>query len=165
MTFNDTVVSYFNYYMHLECDTFLTPPPPCAAYIRLWTGLSLVQIMTCRLFGAKSLPEQMLAYCQLDSWEHTSLKFEFEFYLFHSGKCYWKWGLPKRSFCLDLNVLSGTGSTDWSSRQLTCGLVSLIPTVYTECKLQINGKIKDSECVSIHFVSDNCCAFNIKITN
>ena len=24
--------------------------------------------MACRLFGAKPLPETMLAYCQLDSW-------------------------------------------------------------------------------------------------
>ena len=25
--------------------------------------------MACRLFGAEPLPEPMLAYCQLDSWE------------------------------------------------------------------------------------------------
>ena len=29
----------------------------------------MVQVMACRLFGAKPSPEQMLAYCQLDSWE------------------------------------------------------------------------------------------------
>ena len=27
----------------------------------------LVQVMACRLFGAKPLPEPMLAYCQLDT--------------------------------------------------------------------------------------------------
>ena len=31
------------------------------------------------MFGAKPLPEPMLAYCQLDSWEQISVKFEFAF--------------------------------------------------------------------------------------
>ena len=35
--------------------------------------------MACRLFGAKPLPEPMLAYCHLDSWEQISVKFESEF--------------------------------------------------------------------------------------
>ena len=43
--------------------------PPSPAYMRQWTGSALVQVMACRLFGAKPLPEPMLAYCQLDSWE------------------------------------------------------------------------------------------------
>ena len=34
-------------------------------YMRV-TGSSLVQVMTCRLIGAKPLPEQMLTYHQLD---------------------------------------------------------------------------------------------------
>ena len=29
--------------------------------------------MACRLFGAKPLPEPMLVYGQLDSWEHISM--------------------------------------------------------------------------------------------
>ena len=42
----------------------------------------------------------MLAYWQLDSWEHISVKFESRFYHFHSRKCYWKCRLPKwRPFC------------------------------------------------------------------
>ena len=40
--------------------------------------------MVCRLFGDKPLPEPMLAYCQMDSWEQISVKFELEFYHFHS---------------------------------------------------------------------------------
>ena len=43
--------------------------PPSAAFMRQWTGSSLVQVMACRLFGAKPLPETMLTYCQLDSRE------------------------------------------------------------------------------------------------
>ena len=50
--------------------------PHSAAYMRRWTGSSLVQVMACRLFGAKPLPEPMMAYCQLDSWEQISVKFE-----------------------------------------------------------------------------------------
>ena len=37
----------------------------------------------CHLVGTKPLPEPMLAYCQLDSWEHISVKFESEFCHFH----------------------------------------------------------------------------------
>ena len=52
--------------------------PPGAAYMLQWTGSSLVQVMACHLFGTKPLPETMLAYCQLDCWEHISMKFELE---------------------------------------------------------------------------------------
>ena len=41
--------------------------PPSAACMRQWMGSALVQIMACRLFGAKPSPEPMLAYCRLDS--------------------------------------------------------------------------------------------------
>ena len=36
---------------------------PSDAYMRRWTGSSSVQIMACRLFGAKPLSEPMLEYC------------------------------------------------------------------------------------------------------
>ena len=32
--------------------------------------------MACDLFGAKSLSEPMLDYCQLGPWEHIAVKFE-----------------------------------------------------------------------------------------
>ena len=47
-----------------------------------WSGLALVQVMACHLFGTKPLPEPELAYCQLASWEQISVKFESEFYYF-----------------------------------------------------------------------------------
>ena len=50
------------------------------AYRRQWTMSTLVQIMACRLDGAKPLSEPMLIYCQLDPKEHISifhLKFEY----------------------------------------------------------------------------------------
>ena len=31
--------------------------------------------MACRLFGAKLLPEPMLAYCQLDPWDRAYIIF------------------------------------------------------------------------------------------
>ena len=39
---------------------------PGAAYMRQWTGSALVQIMACRLFGAKPLPEPTLTYSEMD---------------------------------------------------------------------------------------------------
>ena len=45
---------------------FFNSSPSSAAYMCQWTGPSLVQVMACRLFDAKPLPEPMLVYCQLD---------------------------------------------------------------------------------------------------
>ena len=75
----------------------ITSAPPSAAYMRQWTGSSLVQIMACRLFGVKPLPEPMLPYCELDPWEPISVKFEHHF---HSIRCIWKFRLPNwQPFC------------------------------------------------------------------
>ena len=41
------------------------------AYMRHWTGSSVVQIMACRLCGAKPLPAPMLTHCQLDHWKQN----------------------------------------------------------------------------------------------
>ena len=84
--------------MVLPCSLWwllINSSPPGAAYMRQWTGSALVQVMACRLFGAKPLPELMLAYCQLNSCDQTSVKFESEFCHFHSWKCIWIW----RPFC------------------------------------------------------------------
>ena len=74
--------------------------PPSATHVRQWTGPALVQVLACRLFGAKPLPEPMPVYCRLNSWEQISVKFEWELYHFHSRKCIWNCPLPKRRpFC------------------------------------------------------------------
>ena len=49
-----------------QVSTFINSSPPSDEYMRRWTGSALVQVMACRLFGAKPLPESMLPYCQLD---------------------------------------------------------------------------------------------------
>ena len=79
---------------------WVNSPPPSVAYVHQWTGSSLLQVMACRLFGAKPLPESMLAYCRLDSWKQISVKFESESYYFQSSICIWNCHLPKwRPFC------------------------------------------------------------------
>ena len=57
----DWLPIYGSYWYHN-----LNSSPPSAAYMRQWAQQALVQVMACRLFGAKPLPEPMLAYCQLD---------------------------------------------------------------------------------------------------
>ena len=43
------------------------------AYMQYQTGPSLVQIMACCLFDAKALSKPMLAHCQFNPWEQTSM--------------------------------------------------------------------------------------------
>ena len=62
---------------------------PSDAYICGQPRQSLVQIMACRLFGAKPLYEPMLSYCQLNPLEQTSVKFESKFKHFHPRKRIW----------------------------------------------------------------------------
>ena len=60
---------------------------PRDTYMRQYNTPTLVQIMACRLIGAKPLSETMLPYCQQDSKEHISVKFYLKFKSFHSRKC------------------------------------------------------------------------------
>ena len=62
---------------------------PSAAYMHRWTGSTLVQVMACRLFGTKPLPEPMQTLCQLDPQEQTSVKFESKCKIFHWWYCIW----------------------------------------------------------------------------
>ena len=78
----------------------LTNLPLVPHLMRQWKVSPLVQIMACRLVGAKPFPEPRMVYCQLDAQEQVSMKLESEFYHFHSIKCVWKCRLPKwRPFC------------------------------------------------------------------
>ena len=63
---------------------------PTDANMRLQPRPPLLHIMACCLFGAKPLYQPMLAYCQLDPWEQTSVKFSSRFKHFHWTKCIWK---------------------------------------------------------------------------
>ena len=66
---------------------WFNPLRPCHAYTRQWTRPSLVQIMACRLFGAKPLSEPMLKYCQLHPKGHILM---IDFFCWRS-KVYIKW--------------------------------------------------------------------------
>ena len=59
--------------LHVYAYTF-NPSPPSAAYLRQWSRSALVQIMTCRVFGAKPLSKLMLGSCYLNTYEQTSMK-------------------------------------------------------------------------------------------
>ena len=91
------IASSLNQYMYRY---WFTARWKLAPYTRQWTGSAFVQVIACRLFGAKPLPEPMLANCQMDSWEQISVKLESEFYHFQSRKCILKCRLPEwRPFC------------------------------------------------------------------
>ena len=65
------VLSIFQAYMchFLWCRTWIIPfklSPPSAAYKCQWIESALVQIMACRLFGAKPLSKPTLDYYQMD---------------------------------------------------------------------------------------------------
>ena len=77
------------------------------AYMRPNNIPTLVQIMACRLFGAKPLSEPMQAYCQVEPKEHISVKYYSKFKGFHSRKCTQKCRLRNGGhFVSGLNVLS-----------------------------------------------------------
>ena len=67
--------------------------PPSVAYMRQWIELATVQVMACRLFGAKPLSKPVLGYCQFDSSEQTSMKFNQNTKTNHSRKCIWQYPL------------------------------------------------------------------------
>ena len=48
---------------------------PSATYMRWRIGSTLVQIMTCHLFGTKPLSKPMLGYCQVGPCEQPLVKF------------------------------------------------------------------------------------------
>ena len=55
--------------------------PSSATYMLQWIGSALVQVMACRLFGVKPLPELMLTYCHLSPKGQT-VKLESKYTIF-----------------------------------------------------------------------------------
>ena len=117
------VWSWINILMSMIIDSYF----PSAAYMRQWFGSALAQIMTCRLFGAKPLPEPKLVYCQWDSWHQISVKFESEFYHFHSRECIWKCRLPEWwTVCPGWYALNSTIYGQLSRAHVTTSLYSAV---------------------------------------
>ena len=94
--------------------------------MRHLTKPSLVQIMACRLVGAKLLSGPMLEYCLLDPMEQISMKFPSKYNTtislkkIHLKTSSGKWWL----FCLGLNMLTNninvlvSGATNPASGRL-----------------------------------------------
>ena len=59
----------------IKGDQLINSSPLSAAYMRPWIGLALIQIMACRLLGAKPLSKPVLGCYKLDPYEQTSVKF------------------------------------------------------------------------------------------
>ena len=53
------------YRAHYDVIVMINPLWPSDAILRQWTGRALFRAMACRLFGAKTLPAQMMSYCQI----------------------------------------------------------------------------------------------------
>ena len=103
-------------------EMIINSSPPGDAYMHQWTALALVQVIARPLFGAKPSPETMLTHCQLDSCEQISVKFQSEFYNFHSRKCIWNCRLPmwrplwpEGRWVNNINGMSHPGQTDVST--------------------------------------------------
>ena len=52
------------------------------------SGPALLQVMACRLLGAKPLPKPMQTYCQVDAKERTSIKSESKYKTFCHGNAF-----------------------------------------------------------------------------
>ena len=89
---------------------------PKEAYMRQWTRPSLVQIMSCRLFGAKALSKPSRAYCQLESREHISMKYFVKFKSFQENAF-------ENVICEKAGILSRFQCVNW----------------FSSCKLSLNS--------------------------
>ena len=79
---------------------------PLVPHMRRWIVSALVEIMACRLDGAKPLPEVILTYNKLDPKEHISMKSYLKLKYCHSRKCIWICRLENGGhFFLGLDVL------------------------------------------------------------
>ena len=79
----ELLVEACHLYTHIRQGCF-NSSPPSTVYMRQWTRSAMVQVMTCRLFGATPLPGPILTYCQLDPQEETSMKIELKYKAIHS---------------------------------------------------------------------------------
>ena len=107
------------------------------AYMRLWMMLSLVQIMACRLLGAKPLPEPMMDYYSLNPWEQISVKRESKYEDVHWKNAFenvvWKYG----QFCLDINLINKMKQNKavCMSRDLCRAVVTPLLALWRYCSL------------------------------
>ena len=66
--------------------------------------LTVAQVMACRRLCVKPLPEQMLAYCQLEPLKQISMKLESKYEPFHTVNCSWKFHLQNTAHYVEAFV-------------------------------------------------------------
>ena len=141
---------YLRFLWHPEqenwADRIFNVCPSIAAYMRLWTVPPLVHLMACHLFGARPLPEPMLAYFNwTPGYKPNFSEFEAEVNNFKSRICIWKCSLLKwRAFCQGGDELN------------------LVPS--SSCEEHFGGmKISESESESIIVYSINIHSIHLQI--
>ena len=77
-------------------------------HIRLGVSL-LVQLNSCRLFVAKSLPKPILTPYQLEHWEQISKEFAYQYNKFPPRKYFWIVICKMATFSSSINVLAYWG--------------------------------------------------------
>ena len=86
---------------------------PSDAFMRQYNLATLVQIMACRLLGAKPSSEPMLPYCQLDHNETYFSEIIFKIQNFSFKEMHLKMSSAKwQALCLGLNGEDSLPSTD-----------------------------------------------------
>ena len=98
-----------------------------------WTWSSLVQVMACRLFGAKPLPELIKNYCWLDPKEPTPVKFEWKHKNIYFKKKHLNMGqvtklrLSRSWFCYQLITKPGnkTAAVLWPDPYVVCKMSTI----------------------------------------
>ena len=103
----------------LEC--WVNPSPPSAAYMRQWIRSALVQVMACRLFGAKPLSKPMLGYCQLHPYKQTSVNIVTKYKTFYSSKYIWN------IICEMAAIFTLWNNSGWAVTQLQAGNLTSWP--------------------------------------
>ena len=106
---------HWRYVSPVEDTNLVTSSPPGAVYIymRQWIGSALLQIMVCRLFGAKPLSEPMLEYCQFDPWQQASMKFQQKFNTFIHVNAY-------ENIVCEMAAILSRGMSYWRSMTNIC---------------------------------------------
>ena len=136
------------YNWHMKCTNFQCNIP------------TLLQVMACRLFGAKPLSEPMLPYCQLDPMEHISVKYCLRFKRFHSRKCTSKWHLRNGGYFSQPQCDNSRGSEEnllSFSKHCACWwpcIVRFIRVLYTHYSDVIMGTVA-SKITSLTIVYSN----------
>ena len=89
---------------------------PGGVFLRLRNGPSLVQVMDCRLTGAKSFSEPMLTYCGLKPWKQLQWNVNQNTKISIQENAFKLWSAKWLSFCSGLNTLTvACGTVSWKS--------------------------------------------------